>query len=86
MFYDCLFSAALQREYLPAPNPTDYREAGTLERDGLLGHQPARPSEITLTSFNSWEARDHLWEGGPSALVLPGLPDPRVGGPVTACP
>lgn len=54
------------------------REARTVERVGLLSHQPVRPSEATLTSFNSWEARGHPGEDGPSAFVLQGCWDPRV--------
>lgn len=58
MFYDCLFSAACQREYLPAPlqasccpRPTEDREAGTVEREGVLGHRLAGPSRVTLLTL-----------------------------------
>lgn len=52
MFYNCLFSAACQREYLPAPlRPTEDREAGTVEREGVLGHRLAGPSKVTLLFF-----------------------------------
>lgn len=94
MFYDCLFSAACQREYLPVPlqapscpRPTEDREAGAVEREGMLGHRLARPSRVTLrTIFFSWEARSHLEEGGPSPLVLLGLLRLQVRRPVPDCP
>lgn len=52
-----------------------------MEREEPLGHLPGRPPEATpLTSFGSWKARDHLREGGLSALVLPGWLGPWGGG------
>lgn len=96
MFYDCLFSAACQREYLPAhlqappprcPHPTEDREAGTVEREGrclATGWQGLLSSLLTIS--HSWEAKSPLEEGGPSTLVLPGLLRPWGRGSVTGCP
>lgn len=50
-------------------HPSEDREAGTVEREGVFGRSPVRPSGATsLTSFHPWEARGHFKEGGPDAL------------------
>lgn len=80
MFYDCLFSAAYQREYPPAqllpPTPTEDREALTVAREeGVFDSRLVKLSGVTpLTSFRSWEARGHLKAGGPDAFQGCGTP------------
>lgn len=50
-------------------HPSEDWEAGTVEREGVFGRRPVRPSGATsLTSFHPWEARGHFKEGGPDAL------------------
>ena len=77
MFYDCLFSAACQREYLPAHLqapllPPPHRGQGGWDSGGGAGWCLATGWQGLLSSLltisYSWEAKSPLEEGGPSTL------------------
>lgn len=70
MFYDCLFSTALQREYQPSPTPLRSERLGQWRGRGHLATAikafwDQSSGASPLTSCSSWEARGHFREGGP---------------------
>lgn len=89
MFYDCLFSAACQREYLPArplsrppPAPHPHQGQGGSDsggEEGVFDSRPVKLSGVTpLTSFCSWEARGSPQDG--VVLMLSRAVEPLGGG------